>query len=180
MTAPDDDLLALARRLDWRFLLPDPALNRVAHAGAVDGELLRALRHFSRELTPDPRPDCDLVVLVNPSMDTFRRAIGAAPAFYLELHRPRPLLRLAGRPPGAFLGAAAAAGFLAAAYWHYPSFETANRILPLAPSAPLLHALAKGRTGVATRAMLRGAHMWRASGLLARSVPCVSVAGHRP
>ncbi|HSD77855.1 MAG TPA: hypothetical protein VLA98_10630, partial [Solirubrobacteraceae bacterium] len=31
------------RRADWRFLLPDPSLGRVAVAGAPDAELLRAL-----------------------------------------------------------------------------------------------------------------------------------------
>jgi hypothetical protein len=44
-------LLQASRRLDWRFLLPDPNLGRVAYLGPAQGELVEALRLFSASLT---------------------------------------------------------------------------------------------------------------------------------
>src|SRR5262245_56526974 len=37
----------LIRRLDWRFLLPSPALKRVAYVGRRDSDLVRALQAHS-------------------------------------------------------------------------------------------------------------------------------------
>jgi hypothetical protein len=34
-----DDDLAMARRLDWRFLLPNPTLHRVAYLGSGEESL---------------------------------------------------------------------------------------------------------------------------------------------
>ncbi|MEP0762273.1 MAG: hypothetical protein HRF48_05990, partial [Chloroflexota bacterium] len=41
---PPADLRQAIRRLDWRFLLPDPALGRVACLGRAEGSLAEALR----------------------------------------------------------------------------------------------------------------------------------------
>jgi len=46
-----DSLLQASRRLDWRFLLPDPELGQVACLGAVPANLLDSLRLFSKSLT---------------------------------------------------------------------------------------------------------------------------------
>ncbi|MFQ5603849.1 MAG: hypothetical protein ACE5HS_11320 [bacterium] len=40
----------LIRRLDWRFLLPDPQLRRVAYIGAEKPILISALRYFSESV----------------------------------------------------------------------------------------------------------------------------------
>jgi len=40
----------LLRRIDWRFLLPDPTLRRVAYVGSYDEVLLSALQTFSQSL----------------------------------------------------------------------------------------------------------------------------------
>jgi hypothetical protein len=45
-----DRELQLSRRLDWRFLLPDPHLGRVAYFGSGDGDLQKALTMFSESL----------------------------------------------------------------------------------------------------------------------------------
>jgi len=42
-----DHELQLARRIDWRFLLPEPYLRRVAYLGPERGALPAALEHFS-------------------------------------------------------------------------------------------------------------------------------------
>lgn len=47
----NDTLLQLSRRIDWRFLLPDPELGRVACFGASDELLVSALKRFSAALT---------------------------------------------------------------------------------------------------------------------------------
>jgi len=48
---PDRDaLLQASRRLDWRFLLPDPTLRRVAYVGAAHAGLLASLQRFAGEL----------------------------------------------------------------------------------------------------------------------------------
>ena len=46
-----DTLLQASRRLDWRFLFPDPELGQVACLGAVPANLLDSLRLFSESLT---------------------------------------------------------------------------------------------------------------------------------
>ncbi|MFQ6115535.1 MAG: hypothetical protein ACE5NG_15860 [bacterium] len=46
-----DCQLQFSRRVDWRFLLPDPQLHRVAYLGDNEGSLLIALQHFSESLT---------------------------------------------------------------------------------------------------------------------------------
>src|ERR1044071_531014 len=45
-----DVLLQASRRVDWRFLLPDPNLGRVAYFGPARGALLESLRLFSAAL----------------------------------------------------------------------------------------------------------------------------------
>ncbi len=51
--APDagDLRLQIAKRLDWRFLFPDPNLGDVACVGPADKALLDALREFSTSLS---------------------------------------------------------------------------------------------------------------------------------
>ena len=46
-----DALLQASRRLDWRFLLPDPELGQVACLGAVPANLIDSLRLFTESLT---------------------------------------------------------------------------------------------------------------------------------
>jgi len=48
--ADSDALLQASRRLDWRFLLPDPELGRVAYVGPARGALLESLRLFAGSL----------------------------------------------------------------------------------------------------------------------------------
>jgi len=51
MTRRSDHDLQLARRIDWRFLLPEPYLRRVAYLGLETGTLPAALKHFSESFT---------------------------------------------------------------------------------------------------------------------------------
>lgn len=49
-----DMLLQASRRVDWRFLLPNPALGRVAYVGPVDSEHAASLRLFLPNLYCHP------------------------------------------------------------------------------------------------------------------------------
>jgi hypothetical protein len=49
--ARGDSSLQVSRRIDWRFLLPNPELRRVAYIGFNAGNLLNALKEFSESLS---------------------------------------------------------------------------------------------------------------------------------
>ena len=106
------------------------------------------------------------------------RCIHSASCFYIELRRPSLLTRLGQlAAPGSFLRAAAKAGYSADAYWHYPDFEAATRIIPLSVATPLLNVVAKNRHNMKTRIKTSGMRLFLKSGLLARTVPCLSIIG---
>lgn len=44
------EAIELARRIDWRFLLPSPHLGQVAYVGSLQEDLLDALRYFCDRL----------------------------------------------------------------------------------------------------------------------------------
>jgi hypothetical protein len=85
-----DQELQLVRRIDWRFLLPEPSLRRVAYFGPETGTLPAALKHFSESLTIiSPSAEAvpaqfDLVVLRLREMADLKRApILLAPGGFL-------------------------------------------------------------------------------------------------
>lgn len=174
-----DELLPLSRRLDWRFLLPDPSLNRVIYIGPEASTLQKALRQFSREWVAVGQ-SADLVVLADVTLSDFKQHVSSASSFYVELYRPTWAKRLSqAGAPTSFLRAAAKAGFQAEAYWHYPDFENATRIIPLSVTAPLLNVVAKNRRDTKTRVKVTGMGLLLESGLLARTVPSLSIIGFR-
>src|SRR5262245_31435300 len=66
MRRRSDHELQLVRRLDWRFLLPEPHLRRVTYLGPVQGTLPAALKCFSASFqinTSAEDASADLVVL---------------------------------------------------------------------------------------------------------------------
>lgn len=111
-TPPTLETLEMIRRLDWRFLLPDPELGRTGYVGPADGELAKALRTFSDPFVPldsDPSSDpstgeaadCDLAVVASRRMQDLQRAIQRLrPGGYLywEVDRqPFPFRKAVGR-----------------------------------------------------------------------------------
>jgi hypothetical protein len=61
-----DHELQLVRRIDWRFLLPEPYLRRVAYFGSEQGALPTALKFFSETFRANSAAEngsFDLVVL---------------------------------------------------------------------------------------------------------------------
>jgi len=45
-----EQIVQISRRIDWRFLLPQPELREVAFVGSGEEELIEALQHFSGSL----------------------------------------------------------------------------------------------------------------------------------
>jgi hypothetical protein len=183
---PVDDLaLQAARRVDWRFLLPDPDLGRVAYVGAVDGELLAALERFSASVeVVDPSAirdgDFDLVVLRNPrreALAALERLLPAGGHVYAELDRgaaSRP------RSAGAWAQALRAAGFEdVQAWWHWPSFDSCAEIASLDEPEAVRFLLARRRSGLHSRALAVVARILLAAGALGAVVPSASVVGRR-
>jgi hypothetical protein len=82
----------LLRRVDWRFLLPDPNPGRVAFS--ANGMLFRALSLVSGEVVPlgEALPEsCDLAVVSHPRTGSLRSAwesLAPGGAFYSEWYSP--------------------------------------------------------------------------------------------
>jgi SAM-dependent methyltransferase len=187
-----DALLQASRRVDWRFLLPDPNLGRVAFLGPARGPLIESLRLFSAALAANEAASqdglYDVVVAVDPTLAALRRAarlLRPGGQLYVEACGPLKPTRLlpVGRPRFAagYIAAVEQLGLAeAAAYWHWPNFESCAEIVPLGEHDALLLALARRRSGTGAwlkstlgRALLR-------SGLFVWLVPCFSVVAQKP
>jgi aminoglycoside phosphotransferase len=165
------DLLVASRRVDWRFLLPDPELRRVAIVGEASAGLREALELFGGELGSG-RDAPELVVAAAAGPRELRVAAELVPPggwLYAELRRG-PVARF-----GRALALVRELGLgEAAAHWHLPSFDRSQEIVPLAHDEVVGHALERhgARFRIPGRALLR-------AGLLRRLAPCVSVLARR-
>ena len=124
-----EDRNACLRRVDWRFLLPDPAPARsLCLAGGLLGE---AVASISGRIKTDPNlgDACDLVVAVDPDVSTLRaaqRTLAPGAWCYMEWHAPFA----AG--PRRIRGMLRAAGFDdVACFWPWPSPTRARFWIPL-------------------------------------------------
>jgi hypothetical protein len=161
-----------ARRLDWRFLLPSPALSRVFFSGSLRSTLLRALwEHGCEVVVSPPAPlngwydhivgQFDLCVLqCADDADIERAANLLAPGgwLYWEVDRVSPLSVLWRRFPNARRkGSARSAGLSGrrrvlersgfraiATWWHYPDFDSCRWIVPLEDRAGIRYVLRNG------------------------------------
>jgi hypothetical protein len=144
--APDDVLGV--RRADWRYLLPDPALGRVAYPAPRDPELLAALERVAERVERAPAAELDgfdVIVLTGGGRTALEAAASTAPAgawIYAELAGP---------------AAAACARRLrrrgledVAAYWLWPDATRCKEIVPLEPTS-LRHALSRRDPGARLR-----------------------------
>ena len=163
-------LRVVARRVDWRFLLPDPAPERVALIGRADdalGEALAALcgapvRHERAPDGADTEARFDLVVLVAGGTEDARCAA--------RLVAPGGTLRWETRGhPGARAARAALveAGMEdVALHWYRPTFDAALEAIPLDAPGILDHVLRGGTHGLAGESRRVAARVLRRLGLL--------------
>ena len=191
-----DTALQISRRIDWRFLLPDPNLGQVAHIGPAQATLLESLRLFSESLTVIGMPresagttgQYDVVVASRPSYEALREAadlVRPGGFVYVEAYgqfRPGRLSikgpRL--RYPADYVATLEQLGLTEVQpYWHWPDFESCTRIIPLGDPTAFLHVLARhsGNTGAQLKSVLGRWLLW--SGLLTLVIRCFSIVAHR-
>ncbi|NUO79810.1 hypothetical protein HUU05_07015 [candidate division KSB1 bacterium] len=144
-----DSILQLSRRLDWRFLLPEPQLRRVAYCGPEHSTLAIALREFSEEFhtfaptAPPSEGGFDVAVLAAPTVPQLAIAqqwlapgghlyAEAQHAWDWRTERKLPVRSRKALSIEDWLENLARLGFVESkAYWHRPSFERAVQIIPL-------------------------------------------------
>lgn len=173
----------LLRRVDWRFLLPDPRLGRVGYAGATDAMLVNALRATARsvEFVRAENQRFDIVVVNTPAalpLHVAVRAVKTGGHLFLQHSQYT-------RPSAAYLFTwlLGAAGWRAAlrragiadaeAYWHWPDFARCRRIVPLDPAA-VSHVLRKRSELAGTVAALAVR-----TGIAGRLLPHISIIGRK-
>ena len=193
----DQDILT-ARRIDWRFLLPNPELKQVLLVGAAESALAAALERFCEALTvvePQrlnqeaaslPQP-FDLVVVGAPDKALIPRVLPllkTGGTLYWEVQRNRKTL-LRGNRKG-YRNARRYAAYLQGLqlkevdlHWHRPNFGGCLEIIPLNHSRALTHSLAKTHSSLKGKLKIAAGKTLRYSGLLPYTVSCFSLVGQK-
>ena len=193
----DQDILT-ARRIDWRFLLPNPELKQVLLVGAAESALAAALERFCEALTvvePQrlnqeaaslPQP-FDLVVVGAPDKTLIPRVLPllkTGGTLYWEVQRNRKTL-LRGNRKG-YRNARRYAAYLQGLqlkevdlHWHRPNFGGCLEIIPLNRSRALTHSLAKTHSSLKGKLKIAAGKTLRYSGLLPYTVSCFSLVGQK-
>lgn len=184
---PLDELLQRSRRVDWRFLLPDPRLGRVVYFGPADDPLRAALVDFSDAVIDgdmpqaDPREPFDVAVLRMQPPERLAQAralLKPGGVLYVEIQRragrgmPWQLRRYA--------AAAERAGFGdIGTFWNWPNFARCTRILPVDDACALTNAVVNNRRGPLAWVMLNATRFGFRLGIVGWVAPCVSLIARR-
>ncbi len=194
-------LLPVSRRLDWRFLLPEPVLGDVVCLQPVASSLAESLQIFSASLatlTPqeagDPRQRAcaDLLVACDPSREALSRTtvlLKPGAYIYVEAQGIFPRLKRRARlrrgngagsgslwRPETYRQLLRDLGFTQVqAYWHWPNFERCKMMIPLKSPAAAQLAFDRGGQSVAARLKTGLGRAVVSAGLLAWVVPYFSV-----
>jgi hypothetical protein len=178
VVADDSGALAGVRRADWRFLLPDPDLGRVAYLAPHDAELTAALTLVSASLdlldTPLATGSHDAVVVTGgrPGRAGDARALLRRGGWlYAEVPGPRAR---------AWTRALRKAGFAeVAAHWLWPDARGCREIVPLEPQM-LRHALGRRDPGARLSVRARAAGLLVTAGVLQLAMRRAAVIGRWP
>jgi hypothetical protein len=187
----NDALLQASRRLDWRFLLPEPELGRVACVGVDDPNLVESLRLFGREATvlEAGRPweelaPHDVVVLRNPAGAELAAAVGLLRPggwMYVEVDGAGRRLPEGRRTARGYAAALRRLGLVEVqGHLHWPDFRSCGVIVPLGDALAVRLALARRRQNGIARPVARLAPLLAACNLLAVVAPSASVLAQRP
>lgn len=184
---PLDELLQRSRRMDWRFLLPDPRLGRVVYFGPADDPLRAALADFADAVTdadalaPNPPEPFDVAVLRTQPPERLAQArtlLKPGGVLYVEIQRragrdiPWQLRRYA--------AAAERAGFgEIETFWNWPNFTRCTRILPVDDACALTNAVVNNRRGPLAWVMLNAARFGFHLGVVGWAAPCLSLIARR-
>ncbi len=187
MTDDPGDRLALARRLDWRFLLADPRLDRVLIAGTPDRELVAALEAFAGTIVVDPTERADVVVVHAPTAAIVRAAIDrVAPggSIVIELvgrARPGRAGQLAAASSGDVAERLRHDGFIDVhESWVWPNHGSGLEIVPLERPALVRLSLARRRSGRRARLKARLVGAAFRVGIGPALLDATTVVGRRP
>lgn len=207
--APPSDLpdrLAAARRLDWRFLWPDPALGRVLVLGAAPPDLLDALRREAsaverrsgswHEISGHPNllAPADVLIVVLSASEMAVPALARRILAVVEAElRPggRVYIEVSGwragagprRPmhPMAWVRSLTAGGLESvAAYAVWPDFERCLWLAPVAEPDAMRLAFGRGATDFPSRLAGAAARLALRVGLLPALLPEFCIVARRP
>jgi hypothetical protein len=180
-----DHALQRVRRLDWRFLLPNPNLGEVAYLGPMSGTLPLALQQFSELFTivvPSDGPRVDVkmacsyetVVLRSSTVAAVKRVtplLMSGGYLYWEVERASSLGHVQ-----TFVKAVAGLGFDdIQVNWHRPDFESCLEMIPLTDAVALRFAFARRHESVGKRLKFAAGRLLVTTGSLPRIVPCFSI-----
>lgn len=191
VTGMDDGATHLAgvRRLDWRFLLADPALGDVVVTGRPDAELMSALETHAAHVaveSPGRLTPAELVLAHRPTGPELIAAIDrVAPDGWIvvELAGRRGLRRAATLTTGAVDAVEARLrreGFVdLAGYWTWPDHSTCLEIVPLDQPAVLRTSLDRRRSGRRARLKARAVAAAFRVGLGPAVLPAITLVGRR-
>ncbi|MCZ2094752.1 MAG: hypothetical protein LC121_00490 [Anaerolineae bacterium] len=190
-TPPDDgqldDLLQRSRRLDWRFLLPDPELGRVVYYGPADDPLRVALADFAESVTngesvaPGAADRFDVAVLRHQPVEALARArslLRPGGTLYVEVQRRagRDLPWQARR----YVATIERSGFRhVEAFWNWPDFTRCTKIMPLHDATALAYVIVNNRRGIAAWLTHSAVRVVFRLGMAGWFVPSLSLIGRR-
>jgi aminoglycoside phosphotransferase len=184
-TARPPGRLESIRRVDWRFLLPEAAFDRVVVMEPTDDPLLDALELVAPGVAragPAGQPKRPgLVVAIGPDDRGLRAALDRVPGggwIYVGSGHGRAGRRASLRQ----VARAADEGGLVEIRrsWHWPDEPSALEIVPLDDARAIRLVLDRRRSGRAARLKARFAMLARRIGLLDAIVPGWSVVARRP
>ncbi|HEX6383132.1 MAG TPA: hypothetical protein VF177_00545 [Anaerolineae bacterium] len=193
-TAPSAEAhLHASRRVDWRFLLPNPNLGRVAYVGVGQGELINSLRLFSNSLTVLASPevgkeaDYDVVVAHDPEsalLPAMTQLVSPGGYLYVELYGTTWWLRKGKyrgfRQPAKYVAQLRRSGLSDIhSYWQWPNFEACTRVIPLDCPSSLRFVLSLRRDSAVDQVKAMAVEGLIRSGLLDWLVPCFSLIAQR-
>ncbi len=196
------DDLELCRRLDWRMLLAQPRLRRIAYIGPSQGALVDALKRFSDSLTVFESSDesfaasqsnkaFDQVILYMPTardVEMMRHLLKPGGNIYVELFRPKRSIekfyhvhkKKTGPEIGDYVAVLRRSGFSEIdTYWHRPNFENCLEIIPLDDRTALKHVFSRRSAGMKSRLKFMMGRIIMRVGLLANNVSCVSIVARK-
>jgi hypothetical protein len=162
-TAPAERSPRHDEQIDWRFLLADDALGRVAVAGSIDPEVRTALEVYADEVVDLDGPaegPFDLVVLSDPDTATVERAVaGLAPTGTIRIEQ------LVRRRRGPVRRLLTEAGLQVTTWWHRPSTAETRCLValdrPIAAATVLRTVASRGRRTPVESRLARWTHVDR-------------------
>lgn len=186
----DTDIL-LSRRLDWRFLLPNPQLGSVLYVGAKNTEMHTALVRFSQTVRavapgayphPDLEEEFDLLVISEggwKSIESWFCTLRVGGQVYWEVQRTFGA-KGAWTHVQSYVSRLMTLGTAdCAVNWHRPDFGNCKEIIPLNSPRVVGQAIDRARTGRMGWFKHFAGWLMLRSHLLYFSVPCFSVVGTR-